>query len=198
MARRRPVDRALGIETTRKVRAPTGPGAGPLARQARDYEPTPPEILEALLTEVRLPYEDLSFVDLGAGKGRVLCLAASHPFRAVVGVELFESLAAVARENLGRLPSDWVRAQELQCVTGDAGEFPLPAGPKVVFMYNPFGPRVLSRVLAGLEAERTEAGGPPLYLLYYEPVHAGVMVRPWLGLRREESHWGVWVSPEAP
>lgn len=200
MAKRRrgPIDRRLGIETARKVRAPTGAGAGPLARQARDYEPTPPEILEALLTEVRLPFETLSFVDLGAGKGRVLCLAAAHPFRAVVGVELFEELAAVARENLRRLPEDWSRAGELRCVTGDAGAFAFPPGPKAVFLYNPFGPRVLARVLARLEAERSEEGGPPLYLLYYEPLHAGVVTRPWLTLRRQASHWAVWATPEAP
>ena len=95
MARRkRPtLDRALSIETSRKVRISVAPGDGPLARYARDYEPTPPEVFEELMTEVRMPLSECSFVDLGAGKGRVLCLAANRPFRQVVGVELFEALA---------------------------------------------------------------------------------------------------------
>lgn len=196
MARRRPLDRELGIETTRKVRVPEG--AGSLARQARDYEPTPPDVFAAMLTEVRQPYETMSFVDLGAGKGRVLCLAAALPFRLVTGVELFEALAAQARQNLDALPPAYVRARKLACETGDAGAFTPPLGPKALFLFNPFGPRVLRRALARLEAERTEGGGPPLYLLYYEPVHAEHVSRPWLSLRTETPHWSVWASPEAP
>lgn len=179
------------------MKVETGPGTGPLARVARDYEPTPPEIFEALMTEVRAPLERLAFVDWGAGKGRVLCLAAGLPFRVVTGIELFRPLAEVARENLAALPEGYVRAGRLDCATGDAGAWSPPAGPKVVFGFNPFGPQVLRRALAGLERERADGAGPPVYLLYYEPVHAALLdALPWLERRATSGHWAVWVSPE--
>src|SRR5882724_11277495 len=41
-----------------------------------------------------------SFLDVGAGKGRALLLAAELPFRKVIGVELSEDLARVAQKNI--------------------------------------------------------------------------------------------------
>ena len=151
------------------------------------------------MTAVRQPLEQASFVDLGAGKGRVLCLAAGRPFGRVVGVELFDRLTEVARSNLGRLDPAYVRAGELACVTADAGAWPFPPGPKVVFLFNPFGPRVLERVLRRLGAERDEAGrGPALDLLYYEPVAAAVVDGcRWLERSAEASHWIAWTARAA-
>ena len=40
------------------------------------------------------------FIDIGAGKGRILCLAAAYPFRRIVGVELVPSLVADCRANV--------------------------------------------------------------------------------------------------
>ena len=40
------------------------------------------------------------FLDLGAGKGRMLLAASRYPFRRVIGVELSDRLAAIARSNV--------------------------------------------------------------------------------------------------
>lgn len=42
------------------------------------------------------------FVDFGSGKGRLLYQAARLPFGRVVGIELFEHLNQIARQNLER------------------------------------------------------------------------------------------------
>ena len=192
------IDRQLGISTSRKVRIASIARNGPLVRVARDYEPTPPDVFEDMMSAVRLPDNELTFVDWGAGKGRVLCLAAGRPFRQVVGCELFEPLQRQAERNLGALRKDFVRAASRRCVLEDAGAFVPPPGPKVVFLFNPFGPPVLKRCLQRLEAERDEQGGPPLYILYYEPVHAAhVDAHGWLERRVDSAHWTVWASPEA-
>ena len=44
--------------------------------------------------------EEVSFIDVGAGMGRAVLLAAELPFRRVVGVELNPTLARIARKNL--------------------------------------------------------------------------------------------------
>lgn len=79
--------------------------------------------------------------------GRALLLAAEMPFRRVVGVELHPTLAGIARKNL----FIWRKASRTQTNTRisccDATEFALPAGPCLVFLFNPFGAAVLRRVL---------------------------------------------------
>src|SRR5580692_3477265 len=44
--------------------------------------------------------EETTFVDVGAGMGRAMLLAAEHPFHAVIGVELYPALVRIARRNL--------------------------------------------------------------------------------------------------
>lgn len=182
------IDRELGIETSRKERFRVRPGDGPAHAQARDYQPTPPEVFEAMMSACSVEPEGASFVDLGAGKGRVLCLAAGWPFARVIGVELHPGWAEIARRNLGRLRSSHVRAAALEVRTEDAGSFLFPAGPKVVFLFNPFGPRVLARALA-----RLAASPGPVALLYYEPVHAErVDAQPGFERVAETKLWTAW------
>lgn len=184
------IDRALGIETTRKERLGVRPGDPPVFREARDYQPTPPEVFEAMMTACPFPPEATTFIDLGAGKGRVLCLAAGLPFREVLGVELVDAWAKVARRNLSCLDPSYVRAGRMRCITGDAAGYSYPPGPKVAFLFNPFGPRVLARVL-----ERLDTGAAPLSVLYYEPVHAArVDARPGLTRVAETKLWTAWAT----
>ena len=46
--------------------------------------------------------EAYGFVDVGAGKGRALLLAAELPFRKIIGVELNEELTRIAQKNVAR------------------------------------------------------------------------------------------------
>jgi SAM-dependent methyltransferase len=92
--------------------------------------------------------EEVSFIDVGAGMGRAMLLAAELPFRQVVGVELNPKLARIARRNLA-VWRDSERAQApMRLVCSDAVEFPLPQGPCLAFMFNPFGAPVMRRLLA--------------------------------------------------
>ena len=92
--------------------------------------------------------EEVSFIDVGAGMGRAVLLAAELPFRQVVGVELNPTLMRIARRNL----TVWRAARRAQApmkmVCGDAVEFRLPVGPCLAFLFNPFGAPVMRRLLA--------------------------------------------------
>lgn len=199
---RAPIDRTLGIETSRKVRVRPMPGDGALVRNARDYEPTDPELFEQMMSEVRLSPEQLSFIDLGAGKGRVLCLAAQFQFKQVIGVELFSPLVEQAQKNLRALPSSWVRASHLSCVKADAGKFRFPVGPKVVYMFNPFRTQVLQQVLNNLRVryeDEVKQKIVPIYILYLEPVFEELLdTQPWLERRARSRSWSVWATPDTP
>jgi hypothetical protein len=58
---------------------------GPSLEHATHYEPTPVAQANALLDASPLPPERATFVDLGAGMGRIVLLAARRPFHAVIG-----------------------------------------------------------------------------------------------------------------
>ncbi len=92
--------------------------------------------------------DEFTFVDLGAGMGRALLLAAEFPFRAVVGVELNPTLACIGRKNMARWRAEKRARAPIRMLCRDAADFKLPAGPCVVFMFNPFGAPVLRRLLA--------------------------------------------------
>src|SRR5947207_335541 len=65
------------------------------------YLPTRPSTARAIFRELPiLNYSGYTFVDFGSGKGRMLLLAAEHPFAAVQGVEYNEHLHECAKNNL--------------------------------------------------------------------------------------------------
>ncbi|MFQ1003416.1 methyltransferase domain-containing protein [Modestobacter sp. SSW1-42] len=136
------------------------------------YQPIGLRPLGEALATVPVDRPGSTLVDLGAGRGRALLLAAEAGFGRVLGVELDESLAAEARENVRR----WSRraapgaAPEVRVVHGDAATEPLPSGPLVVTMFNPFGATTLDLVLRSLcDARR---GDPdPAWVVYVHPVH---------------------------
>jgi len=84
-ARRRGVMRTVTIAVNR--------------RHAVSYQPTKARPFQDLLRRLDLPAGG-TFVDVGSGKGRVLLLAARHPFKRVVGIEFSPSLCEQARRNI--------------------------------------------------------------------------------------------------
>ena len=91
--------------------------------------------------------DEFTFIDLGAGMGRALLLAAEFPFRAVVGVELNPTLARIGRRNMALWRAAGRAHAPMRMLCRDAVEFKLSAGPCVVFLFNPFGAPVLRRLL---------------------------------------------------
>jgi SAM-dependent methyltransferase len=140
---------------------------GPSLEYATHYEPTPVAQAQALLDASPLPPERATFVDVGAGMGRVVLLAARRPFRAVIGVEISPALVEIARENLASVHDPQRVARDVKIVAADAAAYTFPRGDLVIFMYNPFRGPVLDRVLANV---RTTAEERNVTLLYHTPV----------------------------
>jgi len=145
---------------------------GPSLEHATHYEPTPVAQAEALLDRSPLPAPSATFVDLGAGMGRVVVLAARRPFRAVIGVEISPALAEIARENLASLRDPRRVATDVKIVRADAREYVFPRGDLVVFLYNPFRAPVMSAVLANLAASDETRN---VVLLYHTPLERAVI-----------------------
>jgi len=140
---------------------------GPALEHATHYEPTPVADANALLDASPLDPRRATFVDLGAGMGRVALLAARRPFRAVVGVEVSPALVEIARENLAALRDPARAVRDVKFVVHDAASYAFPRGDLVVYLYNPFRAPVLRAVLDNLHA-----GARPreVVLLYHTPL----------------------------
>lgn len=148
-------------------------------RHATAYYGVAPSVFQTLVRRWRrsrpvAAMEEFTFLDIGAGMGRALLLAAEMPFREVVGVELNPTLVRIARRNLAAWCAAGRARTAMRVACADAAEFKLPAGPCVLFLFNPFGALVMRRLLA--RAAATFAGRPgELDLLYVNNEQEGVL-----------------------
>jgi SAM-dependent methyltransferase len=146
-------------------------------------------IMRTMREQLHLDYQRFRFVDLGSGKGRALLLASDYPYREIIGVELSPQLDRVARTNIARYTSlkDGLPRPPVISIAGDATEFPWPAGPLIVYMWNAFTQPVMERVFENLHAS-LKAEPRELYLVYIHPELETMLSEvPWLiRLWREE------------
>jgi hypothetical protein len=152
------------------------------------YQPTEPalfhEMLNAVLRDIttrdtlirkdaqqptEAGFRDFVFIDLGSGKGRTLLMASDYPFRRIVGVELLPALHHIAQENLSKYHSESQKCFALESNRGDATDFPFPAEPTVLYLFNPFPEAGLRKVIANLEQSLREHPRP-VYVLYSNPL----------------------------
>jgi SAM-dependent methyltransferase len=109
------------------------------------------------------------FIDVGAGKGRVLCLAAQIRMRQVVGVEYSSELVRIAKQNIFRMRG---KQTPVEICSQAAEDFDYSAA-TVLYFFAPFEPNVLDVVLCKLDVDRAER---PLRLAFVNetPEHRAV------------------------
>jgi SAM-dependent methyltransferase len=150
---RHPFDEEFGVRTSGLVAGRHLKSGHLHDRHATAYYGVAPSVLRALLRRWQKSrpgwaLEEVSFIDVGAGMGRAMLLTAELPFRQVVGVELNPTLGRIGRKNLAVWRASGRARTPMKLVCGDAVEFPLPEGPCLAFLFNPFGAPVMRRLLA--------------------------------------------------
>jgi len=178
-----PFDRLYGTDTGGLI-----PGAELATGHANDahitaYYAIAPSILDGLIdlwqqSNPPFPIDHYTLLDVGAGKGRAILVAAQHPFLQVTGIELNPRLAAIARNNI-RLFTSSPEASPLAPITlleGDALEVPLPDTPTVAVLFHPFEAPVVRRFIARLEQHFAHRPNH-LDLIYVNAEHASLLDR---------------------
>jgi SAM-dependent methyltransferase len=142
------------------------------------YQPTEPaafhEMLDVLQQtpnpdQTTINFRDFTFIDLGSGKGRTLLMASDYPFRRIIGVELLPSLHQIAQQNLRQYKNVTQKCFALESICADATAFPLPAGPLVIYLFNPLPESGMRQVVLNLE--KTLDDHPrTVYVLYHNPL----------------------------
>lgn len=149
---RHPFDDEFGVRTSGLVAGRHLKSGHRHDRHATAYYGVAPSVFLALLRRWRRSrpagaIEEFSFIDVGAGMGRAVLLAAELPFHQAVGVELNPALARIARRNLALWRALERARTPMKILCGDAVEFRLPEGPCLAFLFNPFGAPVMRRLL---------------------------------------------------
>jgi len=144
-----------------------GKGSG---RYATAYYAVAPSVFQSMIVRWRrctpiAPIDEFTLIDVGAGMGRAMLLAALHPFKAVLGVELHPALARIARRNLALWRGRGRSCAPTRLRCQDAATFKLPPGPCVTFLFNPFAGPVMRAVLRAW-SRQLEREPRPFDLLY--------------------------------
>jgi SAM-dependent methyltransferase len=110
------------------------------------------------------------FVDIGCGKGRVVCCAAQYPCKRVVGVEYLAEVCREAQANAERMRG---RKAPISIHTGPAEEFDYSEA-TVLYLCKPFGPTTFDAVLRKVQHE-TRGHSVRLAFVNPSPDHMAVL-----------------------
>jgi hypothetical protein len=139
-----------------------------------NYRPSPCSLFEWTVAAINYDLSRLTFVDYGAGKGRVLLLASQHPFHAIGGIEFAEELHDDATMNIAQFPRSRMKCRNVECVLDDAAALGPPDGESVHYFFNPFSREVFAEVLHNLVVSYRKRPRR-LYLILIEPVAADLI-----------------------
>ncbi len=181
-----PFDTAHGTETGGLIPAENLLTGHPSDQHVTAYYGIAPSILRSLIdiwldrTAPPFAIERYTFLDIGAGKGRAMLVAAESPFEEILGVELNPSLAEVAQKNIRiALQQDLIEAQLLspiRLLQGDALTLSFPETPAIAFLFHPFEAPLLRKFLRLIEAQFATRPGQ-IDILYVNAEHAPVLDR---------------------
>ena len=149
---RHPFDVEMGTETSGLIPGRLLKTGHAHDRHSTAYFGVAPSVFRALVrrwmrSKPVAPVEDFTFIDVGAGMGRGVLLAAEFPFRKLIGIELNPALAEVARRNFTAREAAAPKLASARIMCGDAAAVRFPKGPCLAFLFNPFGESVMRRLL---------------------------------------------------
>ncbi|RXH56054.1 class I SAM-dependent methyltransferase [Granulicella sibirica] len=174
-----PFDEAHGVETSGLIPAASLTTGHPNDEHITAYYGVAPSILRSLIdrwlgSQPSHSIERVTFVDIGAGKGRGILVASEYPFKQVIGIELNPALAALAQRNV----THWVATQPhlapINLMEQDATEFYFPSTPCLLFLFHPFEAPVLNKLLRRIEIQFANRPAT-LDLLYVNSEHANLV-----------------------
>jgi hypothetical protein len=137
---------------------------------------TAPSLFAQVAERLNIDHNRFTFIDLGAGKGRVMLLASQLPFKRVLGVEFIPELAAIANRNVELYQTPARQCADVSCLLEDVRDFVFPAEPLVIFLWHPFVGPVFEKVMENLGAS-LQSNPREVYVVYLKPEFEEMVVR---------------------
>jgi SAM-dependent methyltransferase len=140
------------------------------------YQPTEAAPFREMIASLKIDFQEFTFVDIGAGKGRTLLMAADYPFRRILGIELLPVLYRVSQKNLSSYKNDSQQCFAVEAVCGDARAFVFPIEPLVLYLFNPLPEAGMIDIMDNLVHSLSQYPRV-VYLLYRNPLFENVLAR---------------------
>src|SRR5262249_41465007 len=105
-----------------------------------------------------------TFLDYGAGKGRAVAVAATLPFRRIIGIELSSVLLEAARANVDGMRGRRTRTVDL--IQADARRYVVPGDVNVIHLFNPLEGSVLEDVIGNIR-DSYERAPREIHVVYF-------------------------------
>ncbi len=140
--------------------------AGNNWKYGNKYEGVDIKIFNRSIKDLGLSYDKYVFIDFGSGKGRAVFLAATFPFKKVIGVEYCRELDVIAQHNLRICNRDELACKDINFFCMDALEYSLPDEPLFLFINNSFGPKVMKELIRNLD-KHYQKFKKPIVVIYF-------------------------------
>ena len=143
----------LGIATTGRISRET---LGYDRAECNHYGPSAYGNIQRIIKALNVQRHKDVFIDFGSGKGRVLVMAAMHPFARIIGIERSPDLNEIAKHNIERARRS-LECHQIEVVTADAAAYQLPDDATAVYFASPFSGEILDVVLDNVKASLIRA-----------------------------------------
>ena len=114
------------------------------------------------------------FLDIGCGKGRVLCVAAHHGCKKLTGIDLSKELCDAAKKNLA-LTKKTISGIDSAIINNDAFYFEIPGDVDCIFLFNPFDGTIMSGVVGNILVS-LQAHPRKMSIIYVNPLHKEYLI----------------------
>ncbi len=155
---------SLGIETAGYQ------GWGGASEDSPDnnvYEPLCYDCLDRALASLNIVPGKEVLLDYGSGKGRIVTVAATHPFHEVIGVELLPELVAIAENNVQRAAGK-LKCRNVSIIATDVTRYVVPETVTVFFFFNPFTGKIMKAAQEGIR-QSLERRSRKIRIVYMNP-----------------------------
>jgi hypothetical protein len=139
---------------------------------------------------------ELTFCDVGMGKGLAMMLAHEWGFGRLLGVELSNVLVQIAQQNFERYRRSTGRTLEADVVCDDFMKYPLPERPTFFFLNNPFPHYLAERAVAHITSSLSAHPRRVVVAYRRAPTQTVAMLdaAPQLKVARRTPYWAMWES----
>ncbi len=137
------------------------------------YMPVSYALLEQIFLQVP-PHPKKHFLDIGCGKGRVLCVAASNGYTKITGVDFSAKLCKQAVGNLEKTKLVFP-ALSFKVITTDAINFDIPPDVDCIFLFNPFDVVVMGATVFNI-MESARERPRDILVVYANPVYESLFL----------------------
>lgn len=136
---------------------------------ATEYMPVNYFTIEHVLAHLPENAKHGTFLDIGCGKGRALCVAAAYGFTKLYGIDFAKQLIEQAEKNLSLTKKSFPSIQ-YELSWSDISTLEISKDVSTVFLFNPFDEVLMKNIIRKINSSLQQYPRE-LYVLYCSPRH---------------------------